>query len=145
MQVFTPYTEPIVTARAMHSDQARYNKQIIECRQILSAIEGRTKAWTNHPIVAQYRAHVSYLQHYLQCFVDYKMGDEHRAALDSQLAMDCRPDFLTAEFCDQHKRRLYTKAPTKYADFAPLGTSDENWYFVDGQLRKYRAGKLVVY
>lgn len=145
MQVFTPHPEPIATARVMFVDQARYNKQIVECRQILSAIEGRTKAWANHPVVAQYRAHAPYLQYYLQCFVDYKMGDEQRAADHSRLAMECAPDFLTDQFCDQHKRRLYTKSPTKYAHFELFGVSDENWYFVDGRLRKYRGGKLVSY
>ena len=38
MQVFTPYKEPILCAQVL--DKKRLNKQIIECQQIIRAIEG---------------------------------------------------------------------------------------------------------
>lgn len=41
------------------------------------------------------------------------------------------------------KRRLYTKDPKYYAVWSYLGTSDENWYFVDGEWRKYVNGKRI--
>lgn len=53
------------------------------------------------------------------------------------------PPFLTPDFCDQHKRRLYTKAPERYPQFAEFGTSNVNWYYVDGQLKKYINGKQI--
>jgi hypothetical protein len=41
------------------------------------------------------------------------------------------------------KRRLYTKNPEHYAQWAHLGKSEENWYFVDGVWRKYVNGKRI--
>lgn len=48
MQVFVPYKNVIDTAKAMWADSRRYNKAIIELKQIIAAIEG-AKAWRNHP------------------------------------------------------------------------------------------------
>ena len=62
----------------------------------------------------------------------------------SKIAFLCYyPSFITQDFCDQHKRRLYTKDPIHYAQFAEYGTSDENWYVVDGVLRKYVNSKWI--
>ena len=43
---------PIETAKCL--DPRRLNKQIIECKQILKAIDGETKAWANHPATKMY-------------------------------------------------------------------------------------------
>ena len=45
------------------------------------------------------------------------------------------------EYYDQMKRRLYTKDKSWYSQWAHLGESVENWYFVDGEWRKYVNGK----
>lgn len=47
MQIFITGS-PLETAEAL--DARRLNKQIIECRQILAAIDGTSKAWSNHPV-----------------------------------------------------------------------------------------------
>lgn len=141
MQIFTPFASPLQTAEAMINDKARYNKQIIECQQILDAISGKSTAWKNHPVVKMYAEHGVWLMHYMKCLIAYRMGDEKSAWINS----DCiyPPHFLTPDFCDQHKRRLYTKSPDKYPQFAEYGTSEENWYYVDGQLKKYENGKQI--
>ena len=54
-----------------------------------------------------------------------------------------RPEFHTQEYFDQMKRRLYTKDPQHYAGWAQLGTSDVNWYYVDGAWKCYKNGKLI--
>ena len=61
MQVFIIGT-PLETARAL--DPKRLRKQIIECRQILDALNG-AKAWSNHPCVLQYRGYEEWLELYL--------------------------------------------------------------------------------
>ena len=61
----------------------------------------------------------------------------------SSFADSCRPEFLADAFCDQHKRRLYTKSPNLYPQFASYGTSDENGYVVGGKLLKCVNGKQV--
>jgi hypothetical protein len=41
------------------------------------------------------------------------------------------------------KRRLYSKDNEHYKQWAYLGESEVNWYFVDGEWRKYINGKRI--
>jgi hypothetical protein len=139
MQVFVPYPEPIKVVECL--DHNRRNKQLIEVKQILAAIDGNTEAWKNHPVVKMYAPYREWLDRYRLCFEHWIGGREETARWWSNHANLVRPDFLTEEFCDQHKRRLYTKAPDKYKDFAKFGKTNENWYFLDGVVVKYIDGK----
>ena len=142
MQVFVPYPSPIDVAKCL--DPRRLRKQIIECDQILDAISGKSKAWMNHPIAKMYLHHSTWLSFYRDCLYYFMDGDIYWAKDRSDHADEfCRPPFLTDSFCDQHKRRLYTKAPELYPQFASYGKSDENWYFVDGEIVKYINGKRI--
>ena len=142
MQVFVPYPSPIDVAKCL--DKKRLRKQIIECDQILKAITGESKAWKNHPVVKMYLHNSAWLKFYRDCLLSFQDGyldwAQDRSDYADQLF---RPPFLTKSFCDQHKRRLYTKAPELYPQFATYGKSEENWYFVDGRLRRYVNGKEV--
>lgn len=139
MQVFVPFPAPIDCARFL--DTSRLHKQILECDQILKAISG-VGGWINHPVVAMYRDYAKWLRFYRATLVNYPHN--FIAAYEfSRKADKIRPPFLTDAFCDQHKRRLYTKAPEHYPQFADYGESDENWYVVDGVLLKYINGKQV--
>ena len=141
MQVFVPYPSPIDVAKCL--DPKRLRKQIIECDQILAAIEGRSEAWKNHSVVKMYGPYIYWLRCYRACLLRFAEGTSDLAALWSRRADSTRPPFLTDSLCDQHKRRLYAKAPELYAQFAEYGKSDENWYIIDGQLVKYIKGKRV--
>ena len=59
MQIFLPYKDIFKTAECF--DNRRLNKQIIECQQILDAIDGST-SWCNHPIVKMYKEHYYYFK-----------------------------------------------------------------------------------
>lgn len=139
MQVFIIGT-PLETAQAL--DSRRLNKQCIECRQILDAIMGRRSAWRNHPCAIQYELHYFWLQTYSLILDTYCAG-LHIPAYIQEYAEITRPPFHTPEYFDQMKRRLYTKDPQHYAQWAHLGTSDVNWYYVDGAWKHYRNGKLI--
>lgn len=139
MQVFIIGT-PLATAMAL--DRKRLNKQIIECQQILDALNGAT-AWSNHPCVLQYRGYEKWLEHYLSCLTLYKNDAIFHAKVCSDLAQMSKPEWHTTEYFDQMKRRLYTKDPEHYKRWEPLGTSEENWYFVDEEWRKYINGKKI--
>lgn len=141
MQVFVPYPSPIDVAKCL--DKKRLRKQIIECDQILKAIYGQSEAWKNHPVVKMYRPHVQFLAAYADTLWTFEQNCLYWTEGLSELADSYRPPFLTSDFCDQHKRRLYTKAPELYPQFASYGKSGENWYFVDGRLRRYVNGKEV--
>lgn len=141
MQVFTPYLRPFACAECL--DPRRLNKQIIECNQILAAIRGESQAWKNHPVVKQYTNSIGYLGNYKACLEAFKCGNIELAQRFSDMALLQKPIFLTEEFCNQHKRRLYTKDNNFYACFYKYGESQENWYYVDGKLLKYINGKIV--
>lgn len=150
MQIFVPYPSPLQCAVSLWNDQSRFNKQIIECHQILDAIDGVVKGWFNHPVTKMYKPYREWLINYSLCFEEYikfrKCGikvSRLNAIRYSIKADSIKPPFLTDDFCDQHKRRLFTKAPDKYPQFAEYGTSEENWYFVDGELLKYVNGKRI--
>lgn len=139
MQVFI-VGSPLETARAL--DKKRLNRQIQETKVILDALNG-AKAWSNHPCVLQYREHKQWLYEYLQCLKEFAMGRVNTPREYSRFADKYRPKWHTKEYYDQMKRRLYTKDPEHYKQWADLGTSEENHYFVDGALRKYVNGKRI--
>lgn len=154
MQVFVPYQNPFDCAQAL--DPRRFNKQILECKQIRKTIRGESTAWVNHPCVLTYRRHTNWLRCYLnafecfKAFLDLSNEDLDEAAECFMLAQEWgkkamihRPPFLTDIFCNQHRRRLYTKDPQYYSLWADLGPSDENWYFVDGEIIKYKNGRRI--
>ena len=156
MQVFVPYASPYRVALCL--DMRRLNKQIIECRQILSAIRGESNAWKNHPCVKMYRDHTEWLEHYMFCLECYRESvrardeqDPDEMWIQSHLAEDwsikadaITPPFLTEEFCKHHRDRLFTKSPEWYRDlFTHCEEAYENWYFVDGELLRYANGKRI--
>lgn len=140
MQVFIVGT-PLKTAMAL--DPKRLNRQIQETKVILAALNG-AKAWSNHPCVLQYRDHIDWLEHYHDCLLFYQHGYHKLAEIESYYAEDCyKPSWHCDEYFTQMKRRLYTKDPEHYKQWADLGKSDCNWYFVDGEWRKYVNGKRI--
>ena len=124
-------------------DSKRFNKQIIEVKQILSALRGETRAWRNHPCTLQYIGLEKWLELYLRCFEEYKAGNFGIALCSSILAEEYTPKFHTPEYLDQMKRRLYTKNPGHYKGWEYLGTSDVNWYYVNESWLYYKNGKRL--
>ena len=139
MQVFIIGT-PLETARAL--SKRHLNNQINEAKIILDALNG-AKAWSNHPAVLQYRGYEMWLRHYMRCLECYVRSNMMLSAFISNESDKIRPEWHTQEYFDQMKRRLYTKDPGYYKQWAYLGESVENWYFVDGEWRKYVNGKRV--
>lgn len=139
MQVFI-VGSPLETAKAL--DPKRLNRQIQETKVILAALHG-AKAWSNHPCVLQYRGYEEWLRGYLRVLECHRRGNTRLAAFFDVETEQVRPDWHTYEYYDQMKRRLYTKDPGHYKQWAYLGESVENWYFVDGEWRKYVNGKRV--
>lgn len=140
MQVFI-VGSPLETAMAL--DKRRLNKQIIECKQILDALNG-AKAWSNHPCVLQYRGYEKWLKYYLRVLHNWHIGGVPHQFYDD-VANKTRPPFHTQEYFDQMKRRLYAKDKEHYAQWAHLGESEDNWYWsqIDNKFIKYRNGKRI--
>lgn len=139
MQVFVIGT-PLETARAL--DKLRLNKQIIECQQILYALNGQ-KAWSKHPCTLQYQDHEEWLMLYMDCLCYYQRGQMDLAEKRNAQSMEFTPSFHIKEYIDNMKRRLYTKNNSHYNQWADMGESDVNWYYVSGKWKKYKDGKCL--
>lgn len=143
MQVFV-VGSPLETAMAL--DKARLRKQIIECHQILAAIHGEGKGWHHHPVVLMYSEpnSVRWLQMYADILEGYLAGYSGLMELDKE-AKEITPPFHTPEFIKQMKRRLYTKNPEHYKQWAEFGESQDNYYWSPTKKAwlMYRNGKLL--
>ena len=140
MQVFiigSPYET------AMFLDKKRLNKQIVECIQMLKALEGLSKGWRNHPCTIQYDKHRYWLWVYMLCLASYREEQYFNSILFSEVCERYKPEFHTDEYFEQMKRRLYTKDKEHYSYWSELVESNENWYWVDNQWKKYVNGKIV--
>lgn len=132
---------PFETAQCL--DKRRLNKQIIECKQILKAINGESKAWANHPATLQYVNHVEWLKLYMHCLNAYHKNMLDAAKHLSNYADTMKPHFHTEEYLTQMKRRLYTKDNSHYSQWKDLAESDVNMYYVNNEWRYYRNGKQI--
>ena len=139
MQVFI-IGSPLETAMSL--GPWHLNKQILETRQILDALNG-AKAWSNHPCTLQYRGHENWLQNYMSCLMHYRNGDIERAKICSEWCNLEKPPFHNEKFLNNMKSRLYTKDPVHYVKYAEYGVSDTNMYYVDNEWRYYKNGKQV--
>lgn len=142
MQVFI-IGSPWETAKIL--DKRRLNKQIIECKQILAAINGENKAWFNHPIVHMYKNHAKWLRVYMWILDEWNAEKSDLLMLMhmNDWAEKNKPEFLTEEYYTQMKCRLYTKDKNHYNMWGELEETDVNWYYVDGQWKYYRNGKQI--
>jgi hypothetical protein len=139
MQVFI-VGSPLETAKAL--SKRHLNNQINEASIILDALNG-AKAWSNHPCVLQYRGCEKWLEIYKGILMSYEECNFGTAILSNMYIDKYRPEWHTQDYYDQMKRRLYTKDPEHYKQWAEYGKSDCNWYFVDGEWRKYVNGKRI--
>lgn len=139
MQVFIVGT-PFETAMAL--DKKRLIRQIQEAKVILDALNG-AKAWSNHPCVLQYKGHEKWLEIYKGILMSCEKCEFGTAILSNILVDKYRPDWHTQEYYDQMKRRLFEKDEEHYKQWAHLGKSLDNWYYIDGKFVKYRNGRKV--
>jgi hypothetical protein len=62
MQTFLPYQSFAKSAQAL--DNKRLGKQRVEVKQILNALDGKSKGWTNHPATKMWRGYETALTLY---------------------------------------------------------------------------------
>ena len=108
MQIFL-IGNVLETAKCL--DNRRLNKQIIEVKQIISAIEGKTKSWRKHPVTIMYENDLNFLRGYKNCLIAYKDGRMSDAMYFSEWCERTKPDFLKNNgwYFENMKNRLYTK------------------------------------
>ena len=136
MQVFVPYNNILQVVKEMVCDKRRYNKQIVECNQIIRAIKGETEAWKNHPICHQYKNYVKWLEWYKYIFEEYKNNNYTFSEEQKNNLLSWQPPLppflLNEKYLNSHKRRLYQKIPELYTQFEQYNNEKDksNWYCV---------------
>lgn len=122
MQTFMPYASFRDTAKCL--DYRRLGKQRVECVQILKALRGETKGWTNHPATKMWRGYEDALGLYMNTIIlewidrgynnnmpFYDFGDRLGYLVDLPRWFG-RPDFHAA-----HRSNLLRKDPEHYSQF----------------------------
>jgi hypothetical protein len=126
MQTFLPYSCFHKSAQAL--DYRRLGKQRIECKQILNALLGRSKGWTNHPATLMWRGHEAWLIAYANAIcsewrrrgykdqqLEWFMEEAKKISLNS---ISMAPSWLGNErFHSSHRAALLHKAPEHYEQF----------------------------
>lgn len=138
MQIFL-IGNVLETAKCL--DKKRFNKQIIEVKQIISAIEGKTKSWRNHPVTIMYENDLNFLMSYKWCLVAYKENRMEDAQWFSDRCERTKPDFLKdcEWYFENMKNRLYTKNKEHYLKYFPYAVeSYSNFYYVNGEWKEYK-------
>jgi hypothetical protein len=118
VQTFMPY--PNFACSAMVLDRARLNKQVLEARQILTAIRNGG-GWKNHPAVKMWRGYEPALRFYHDVMQrewvrrGYVTTIEPFSPALSDIVM---PPWVGGEaFHASHRAALLLKDPTHYGDF----------------------------
>jgi len=130
MQIFLP--EYTFAESAAVLDQKRLVKQLLEGRQIMTALSGNSKGWVNHPATRMFRGHAGVLYYYLACIRNemerrgYKWENNWHEIeiMYSTYFYNERiyPKWmLTGEFAkvvNTHRANLHLKAPELYPQYA---------------------------
>lgn len=129
MQIFIIDT-PIKTALSL--DRRRFHNQITEAKLILKGIRGEN-GWGRHALAKMYKDHSLWLEYYIMVFEAVKRCDLAEAEFYNEFANEIKPNFLTEDFYNHMKCRLYTKDKEFYKDWEVFEESNINKYFVDGE------------
>lgn len=138
MQIYVPYRNPLEIAKCL--DKRRLASQIREARLVLGGINGEN-GWTRGPLHYMYKPHKDWLELYILILEAWRTQSLVDLQSLVEKSTELTPWFLTDEFCERHKRRLYSHAPEKYPQFSYLGFSDENWYWENNKIIKFKNGK----
>lgn len=130
MQTFLPYADFAESARAL--DYRRLGKQRVETWQIIRAMRGETKGWTNHPCTNMWRDHETALAAYglAMCTEWVARGYNDTMTerfLDIVLAepkFDIPRWLGNQEFHLSHQSNLVRKFPEHYGPLFPGVPSD---------------------
>ncbi|WP_433989515.1 hypothetical protein SuNHUV7_00560 (plasmid) [Pseudoseohaeicola sp. NH-UV-7] len=120
MQTFLPY--PDFTASAQCLDYKRLGKQRVECRQILNALEGRSRGWVNHPATRMWADHIDALKLYYNIVSEEWISRGYRHNIGFY-EVGCDVDLPSwlgdGRFHLSHQSNLVRKSPAHYRQHCP--------------------------
>jgi hypothetical protein len=127
MQTFlTHYNENIELAfrrTASDLDWQRLGKQRVEAYQILRAIMGFSKGWTNHPCTKMWRDNYVLLELYHDVMIDEWVTRGYRNTMKKYYGhwkqWPAAPEWFTPELVVSHQSNLIRKKPEHYLPLWP--------------------------
>jgi hypothetical protein len=129
MQTFLPY--PNFRQSMSVLDYRRLGKQRVEAYQILRALEGKSKGWTNHPATRMWRGYEPALVHYMQCAIDEwtARGYNNTMAVTTVGPLILPPWVGDDSIHSSHRSNLIRKDPVHYGSFGWSEDSSIPYYW----------------
>lgn len=140
MQTFVPENTFYKSVRIL--DRQRLGKQRVETLQIMNALAGKSKGWTNHPATRMWRGHELALLYYQRATVDEWLRRGYKDTCwdkTEQVFMDTFDDTAYSSTYphwwgdnrvhDSHKSALVFKDPVWYNTIYPDIVGEYNYYW----------------
>ena len=129
--IFLPYPDMERSVRCL--DRSRINKQKLEARQIISALEGRIEGWKNHPAILMWKGHEDMIKTYFNLCIDECIRRGYSNTMDK---MDVSSYDLPwwwgwEEFHRSHQASLIRKHPCFYT---PIFSDIDSRYLDKGYI-----------
>ena len=118
MQTFLPYRSMSESVRCL--DYRRLGKQRVEAFQILNALAGKSKGWTNHPATKMWRGYENALAFYNDlCLEEWvRRGYKNTMKKEESYGAIRLPGWLGREDIHaSHRSNLLKKDPEFYGKF----------------------------
>ena len=118
MQTFLPYKSMGQSVRCL--DYRRLGKQRVEAFQILNALAGKSKGWTNHPATKMWRGFEAALSFYKDLCIEewVRRGYNNTMQKEASYGAIVLPKWLGDEdFHASHRSNLLKKDPEFYGKF----------------------------
>ena len=115
MQTFLPYPSMGRSVRCL--DYRRLGKQRVEAFQILNALAGKSKGWTNHPATRMWRGYEVALGWYKDLCIEewIRRGYKNTMQTESYVGAIVMPEWLGREDIHaSHRSNLLRKDPDFY-------------------------------
>jgi hypothetical protein len=132
MQTFL--TSASFQATAHHLDRKRLGRQRVEAKQILNALQGKSKGWRNHPATLMWHGYEEALMYYHDCMVREWTARGYRNTMplffpkgevlfSSQYPPWWHDNSILNKIIESHKSNLYRKDPVYYSHYKEYGDS----------------------
>jgi len=130
MQTFLPSRDFTEVSRIL--DWRRHNKQITECKQIVSALEGTSQGWKNHPAVLMWRGCEPLLKKYHDVLLEqwYLKGYGGTRRPYNDTSQGSVPPWWNDErLFSSHRGNLLRKDPIHYGKFGWSESPDMPYFW----------------
>lgn len=118
MQTFLPVSSFTETARIL--DWRRLGKQRVEALQLINALTGKSKGWSNHPAAKMWEGHLDALRQYMNIMIEEWI----RRGYNNTMKLAKLPNNITypcwlgnEEFHAAHRSNLLRKDKPYYSEF----------------------------